>query len=132
MTRSLEGSWQNQHGSVLRIDEVRSDGSLRGTFRPAVGLARGGTFPIVGMASDDIFSFTVSFGAQGITSWVGHREKSRPEELTTTWILVIGAADAREPAWKRTLTGGDVFRSGDHALRVERSEGVSFSVPDVP
>lgn len=132
MRSTLEGSWKNQHGSVLRIDEVSEDGSLRGSFCPGVGLARGGTFPILGTASADVLAFTVGFGPHGITSWVGYRDEAHPDVLSTTWMLVIGASDVQDPMWKRTLTGADVFRLQAHAEVTPRAEQGAAVLPDVP
>lgn len=115
---SLTGTWHNEHGSVLHLIE---DGtSLQGTFRPAVGLVKGQTFPVVGVATSTCFAFVVAFGIDAsITSWVGHvRHDARGYELDTLWTMAVDIADVVAPGekWQGTWSGADRFRPGVPAL----------------
>jgi hypothetical protein len=115
---TLTGTWHNEHGSVLHV--VEDGARLHGTFRPAVGLAKGQTFQVVGVVTSHCFAFVVGFGVDAsVTSWVGHiRHDVNGYELDTLWTMAVDVCEAVAPgeSWKGTWCGADRFRPGEPAL----------------
>ena len=119
----LEGDWQNQNGSLLRIDEVRG-GIFGGTFQSAKGrAARHRRYPVRGTVNGNLLAFAVNFvdddaNLHSISNFSGRVEG---DVLHTVWVLARAFEDAeqRKPTqpWNTFLTNADRF------VRLERSEG---------
>ena len=116
----IEGSWINQHGSVL---ELRCDmgGQLSGNYRTAKGRAAAGKhYPLIGQLNGEVFAFQVNWidGSENlaaITSFSG-RLGWDPEGqpcLHTMWVLARQFEDAERTratgVWNAFLTNADVF-----------------------
>ena len=119
----LEGVWQNQNGSLLRIDEVR-DGAFGGAFQSAKGrAARDRLYPVQGTVNGNLVAFAVNFvdedaNLHSISNFSGRVEG---DVLHTVWVLARAFEDAeqRKPTqpWNTFLINADRF------VRLGRSGG---------
>ena len=111
----LEGDWQNQNGSILRIDEVR-DGAFGGTFQSAKGrAARDRLYVVQGTVNGNLVAFAVNFidedaNLHSISNFSGRVEG---DVLHTVWVLARAFEDAeqRKPTqpWNTFLINADRF-----------------------
>ena len=104
----MAGTWANDHGSVLVISSVGTDGSVAGTYsNSAPGYKCGGVaFPIVGWLDGPRISYTVrwrnaSVDCASITSWTGYFNEGR---LGVEWVLVY-----EENGTPRLRAGSDAY-----------------------
>ena len=113
-TSGIDGRWRNRLGSTMEL-AVGADHRITGTFRSGVGLAEpSATFPIVGFAEGDAFSFCVDFGWRGsVASWSGHHisDGAEGDRLVTLWHLARPGRDPHHEAdvWRALVAGGDEF-----------------------
>jgi hypothetical protein len=111
----FQGRWHNQKGSEMEL-EVRADGSIRGSFRSAVGaVRRDQSFPLVGQRSGDLIGFCVQFGEAGVAAWTGqHTESGGLETIETLWHLAQDIPPERERdwLWSGVRSGADRFVRG--------------------
>lgn len=105
---AVTGTWVNDHGSVLVIQSVGSDGSVAGTYaNNAPGYKCAGVaFPIVGWMDGTRISYTVrwknaSVDCASITSWTGYFNGDR---LGVEWVLVY-----EEDGAPRLRAGSDSY-----------------------
>ncbi len=120
---ALSGTWHNEHGSELRF-EVDPAGRVSGRFRTGVGFGKDETFDVIGRASDDLVSFTVSFGSHGaITAWVGHFIAAE-ERIEALWHMAVALPHPGrlDELWKGIWSGADVFERGPAPAATERAE----------
>ena len=107
-----DGTWRNGVGSEMTVRE--SGGIVSGTYRTNVGRPEAAeSFPIVGVAHEDMIAWTVDFGDHGsLTAWTGRLVSGEDPRIETLWHLVRNRDDAGEPlpAWASTLTGAATFR----------------------
>lgn len=106
-------TWANDHGSVLVIQSIGSDGRLAGTYSHDLpGYACSGVaFPIVGWVDGDRLSYTMqarneSVSCGFITSWTGFVQNGR---LYAEWSVVQRNPDTGRQVLTR---GSDVYRPG--------------------
>ena len=106
---SVTGTWANDHGSVLVIQSVGTDGSVAGTYaNNAPGYKCGGiAFPIVGWMDGPRISYTVrwknaSVDCTSITSWTGYFNDGR---LGVEWVLTYEEQDG-----SKVRIGSDSYR----------------------
>ncbi|WP_428682735.1 avidin/streptavidin family protein [Reyranella sp.] len=106
---SVTGTWANDHGSVLVIRSVGTDGSVAGTYaNNAPGYKCGGiAFPIVGWMDGPRISYTVrwknaSVDCTSITSWTGYFNDGR---LGVEWVLTYEEQDG-----SKVRIGSDSYR----------------------
>jgi Avidin family len=116
----FRGSWINQNGSVLWIDE-QSDGQIRGRFSSQKGRAsKGVVYAVRGCVNGELTSFAVNFrdgdaNLSAITSFSGRyvRGADRTERLHTVWILARQYEDETKSkptqVWNCFITNSDVF-----------------------
>ncbi len=108
----LSGRWRSQCGSEMVL-HVSEDGHVKGSYRSAVGSVDPlSEFPLVGWASGDLLSFTVSFGGRGIAAWVGQHAGATAEgHITALWHLAEDIPEDLEPGWLwyGVKTGADTF-----------------------
>ena len=111
----LEGVWQNQNGSILRIDEV-GNGAFTGTFESTKGrAARDRRYLVQGAANGNLVAFSVNFvdddaNLHSISNFTGRIEG---DVLHTVWVLARAFEDAeqRKPTqpWNTFLVNADRF-----------------------
>ncbi len=114
----LVGTWINQRGSRLEINEDRG-AMIAGRFTSTKGrAARGHWYPVYGIRNGNLVSFAVSFedadhNLHAITTFSGRVVPSERPEIHTLWILAREFEDAeqRKPTqvWNTFLTNTDVF-----------------------
>lgn len=114
MDIDFSGTWENQRGSKMELDQS-GDGKLAGTYTTRVG--SGGTSlskPIVGQAHGDQLVFYVDWWPYSMTTWAGQllTNSDGAESLETVWTNTKEVSDANEPdqGWAGLRTGGDTFR----------------------
>lgn len=115
----LRGDWENQNGSVLRIDEVR-DGAFTGTFLSTKGrAARGRRYPVQGTVNGELVAFAVNFAdgdadLQSISNFTG---RLQGDVLHTVWVLARAFEDVAltKPTqpWNTFLVNADRFERID-------------------
>ena len=120
----LVGTWINQRGSRLEINEDRNT-MISGRFTSTKGrAARGHWYPVYGIRNGNLVSFAVSFedadqNLHAITTFSGRVVSNELPQIHTLWILAREFEDAeqRKPTqvWNTFLTNTDVFT-------LERSE----------
>jgi hypothetical protein len=105
----VTGTWANDHGSVLVIRSVGTDGSVSGTYtNNAPGYKCGGVpFPLVGWLDGPRISYSVrwknaSVDCTSITSWTGYFNEGR---LGVEWVLTFDENGA-----SRIRIGSDSYR----------------------
>ena len=118
MSSSLTGTWRNQNGSELELNEA-VDGTLTGRFLSRKGRAAEGThYSVVGVHNGGVAAFFVNFrngdaNLVSITSFSGRIVEEVPRTLHTVWTLAREFQDSAqtEPthAWNAFLTNADVF-----------------------
>ncbi len=111
----LDGEWENQNGSVLRIGTV-VDGAFTGTFVSAKGrAARDRHYPVHGVVNGDLVAFVVDFNdaeanLHAISSFSG---RLQGDVLHTVWVLARAFEDAEfsKPTqpWNSFLVNSDRF-----------------------
>lgn len=111
----LSGTWHNQLGSVLVLEEDGS-GALRGRYRAAAGSAPDRSYAVAGSYDPEPFGpvtvlgFVVDWAENhSVTVWSGqyHRES---DQIRATWLLTTETSGTDD--WKSTVIGHDVFRRG--------------------
>ncbi len=128
------GTWQNNKGSLLEIDDVdivqtgSSDGTehyrVEGTYRTAKGSVPSSIrFPVVGFVTDDQIVFSVSFRfpsssppVSSATSWTGQvlpdDHDPTKQVLKTLWNLTRDIPEGKpeeDRGWALAISGADVF-----------------------
>ena len=120
----LNGQWENQNGSILRIDEV-GDGTFRGTFVSAKGrAARDRHYAVRGTVNGELVAFAVNFAnasgpadteqddanLQSISNFTG---RLQGDVLHTVWVLARAFEDAERTKptqpWNTFLVNADRF-----------------------
>ena len=119
-TLDLSGSWENQNGSLLTIQES-DGGEFSGVFESKKGRAAADKhYPIVGVQNGEILSFIVNFNSEeenlhSITSFSARYLKSREgeDQIHTLWVLTRQFEDQQRTkptqVWNSFLTNADVF-----------------------
>ena len=122
MNRPLTGTWINQNGSTLELDEA-TDGRLYGRFLSRKGrTAEGVYYPVLGVRNNGVAAFFVNFkdpatNLGSITSFSGRIVEGEPARtLHTVWTLAREFQDSEgtnpTQAWNAFLTNADVFTEG--------------------
>ena len=100
----ITGTWTNELGSVLRIDNCSPEGKITGTFKPAKGGASAGKEHCsVGFWHKDkkLISFCVLFD-NSIVTWTGNL---RPDNtLETAWVM------QKTCEWDGRYAGSNFFK----------------------
>jgi hypothetical protein len=114
--QNLVGTWSNELGSALVIDQVMDNGNLIGHYASSTGVD-GKIFPLQGWLNkneehpDEInISFTVRWEGYGsITSWTGycHVLDGMPQ-IKTIWNLV---RSGKQFDWERIITNSSIFKA---------------------
>jgi avidin family protein len=114
----LEGTWYNELGSTLFIENV-SGGMLGGIYETAAsaGGCATGTFTVVGATDTDSGGQTVGFSVawkngqsscNSTTSWAGqYQTLGGSEHFSALWLLAMATSESDD--WASTLVGEDVF-----------------------
>ena len=112
----LVGDWENQNGSILRIESVAKS-LVTGLFRSAKGrAAQDQIYPVIGCLNGQLLTFTVEFKNEdgnlgSIANFTGRIEGET--KIHTIWILARNYADAdrTQPTetWNSFLVNSDVF-----------------------
>ena len=123
VSQSIEGSWQNELGSIFDIDSISTEGFIFGKYKSSSGVD-GRIFPLQGWVnhvdkgnvdngkSEDDFSIAISFtvrwdGYGSITSWSGYYDKDENGPfIKTLWHLV---RPSEEEPWERIITNSSTF-----------------------
>jgi hypothetical protein len=110
---NLQGSWKNQLGSNLNIQQVEpKTGALKGYY---INYSSPSTkFPMVGWNNTKpkgipVLTFAVQWGetAGSLTAWTGYCENgSNGPTLTTLWHLTRSISAYK---WDHIITNSDVF-----------------------
>jgi avidin family protein len=114
----LDGTWYNELGSTLVIENV-SSGLVEGTYETATsgGGCATGTFTLVGRTDTDSGGQTVGFSVTwtngqsncySTTSWAGqYQAVGGSEHFSALWLLAMATPESED--WASTLVGEDVF-----------------------
>jgi len=96
------GSWKNQYGSQLTIEDI-NNGQIRGHFQSAVDKSIPAS-PISGICTGDLIIISVAGDKEGekLAAWTGMLKDGRIETL---WHVVMGG----KGVWEAFLTGADTF-----------------------
>ncbi len=113
---SWRGKWQNELGSLLVIDKINNDGSIKGEYRSSTGVD-GKVFPLSGLVNNyqvsDTSVTSIAFsvrweGYNSITSWTGSCDSdSDGPRIKTLWHLV---RPEQEFEWERVIANSSTFR----------------------
>jgi hypothetical protein len=115
---NLEGSWHNELGSTMVINEVK-DGKITGTYTTAVASADSaqGSFELVGQtdasSGGDAVAFVVCWqndvsSCRSVTAWSGQAQTVNGEDrISAMWLLTVETSPAQD--WYATHTGHDIF-----------------------
>jgi Avidin family len=112
-TEVLQGSWENELGSVLVLkDDGR--GTLRGSYRTAtepngqVEYRVRGSYDVTAVGTCKVIGFVVDWGSHhALTAWSG-RYDPRDETIRATWLMTTESDEQDE--WRSTFVGHDTFR----------------------
>src|SRR5690242_19638483 len=124
MKTELNGVWQNQYGSEIKI-EVDKSGRLFGKFRTAVGRSETKNdwedtwFDLIGFVNGDLISFVVNFVSTGAIYSVIGRLISDPKSETSQRIDVLCDTTFNVPeqdSWKSVIASSEVFKRKSSAL----------------
>lgn len=114
----LEGTWHNELGSTMVIDQVR-DGGFTGTYTTAVSPAGStqGSFQLVGRTDADSGGEAVAFlvcwqndtySRHSVTAWSGQAQTiNGQDQIITMWLLTLETSPEQD--WYATHVGHDVF-----------------------
>ncbi|MCY4656240.1 MAG: avidin/streptavidin family protein [Gammaproteobacteria bacterium] len=112
----LTGDWQNQNGSILRIQSVVKS-LVTGLFRSAKGrAAEEEIYSVIGCLNGDLITLTVDFRNENgnlgsIANFTGRIEDG--SKIHTIWVLARAFSDAegKKPTelWNTFLVNHDVF-----------------------
>jgi len=109
----LGGSWENQLGSVLNLEDDGA-GGLGGFYQSATGATTGASYPVRGFynLSDSrpcrVIGFVVDWGVHhALTAWSG-RYYPETDSIHATWLMTTSTTG--EDEWRSTLVGQDLFR----------------------
>lgn len=112
---ALHGDWQNQNGSILRIDEVRN-GAFTGTFLSAKGrAAKDHRYAVRGTINGELVAFAINFAdndtdLHSISNFTG---RLQGDILHTVWVLARAFEDAARTKptqpWNTFLVNADRF-----------------------
>ena len=112
----LSGTWHNQLGSVLTLEED-GKGGLRGTYRAAAGSVPDRTYAVTGSYDPEPFGPVTVLGYvvdwvqnHSVTVWSGQYHRAS-DEIRATWLLTTETTGPDD--WKSTVIGHDVFRRGN-------------------
>jgi hypothetical protein len=115
---NLEGTWHNELGSTMVIDQVR-DGGFTGTYTTAVSPTGStqGSFQLVGRTDADIGGEAVAFlvcwqndtsSRHSVTAWSGQAQRiNGQDQITAMWLLTLETSPEQD--WYATHVGHDVF-----------------------
>lgn len=117
MALSIQGTWYNELGSTVIINDIGPIGNFSGEYHTAVetGEDEIPPTPLVGKTStngvNDTFGMTVVWrGGSSVTSWTGQFHICGGEEtLMTTWILASQVETCKEN-WEAYRIGQDLFK----------------------
>lgn len=115
---NIKGTWENELGSTLVIDNVAAGGIILGNYtspsgttgqaRSLTGWVNAGA-PVAGKSNVKVVSFSVNWGATygSVTSWSGacSMQTGKPV-ITTLWHLTRATTGY---SWDHTLSGTDTF-----------------------
>jgi hypothetical protein len=110
----IVGSWFNQHGSELRIENI-DEGRITGRFDSPTGLGQE-AHPgrVSGFVSGTLVSIVADFGKFGsMTAWSGHLvNEDRELVLETQWQMAVLLPHPKRASdlWRGTWVGSDTFR----------------------
>jgi Avidin family len=115
---NLEGTWHNELGSTMVIDQVR-DGGFTGRYTTAVtptGSAQG-SFHLVGRTDADSGGEAIAFlvcwqndmsNHHSVTAWSGQAQRiNREDQITAMWLLTLETSPEQD--WYATHVGHDIF-----------------------
>ena len=110
------GDWQNQNGSILRIESVVKS-LVTGMFRSAKGRAAADeVYRVIGCLNGDLITLTVDFRNENgnlgsIANFTGRIEDG--SKIHTIWVLARTYADSEGTiptgTWNTFLVNSDVF-----------------------
>ena len=102
MSSSFIGSWKNQYGSQLSI-ENDDNGHIKGSFRSAVDKSIPAT-PVDGLCTGNLIVIIAPSEKEGekIAAWTGIL---RDDRIETLWHVAAGS----KGTWEAFLTGADIF-----------------------
>ena len=115
---NLEGTWHNELGSTMVIEQVR-DGGFTGTYTTAVSPTGStqGSFQLVGRTDADIGGEAVAFlvcwqndtsSRHSVTAWSGQAQRiNGQDQITAMWLLTLETSPEQD--WYATHVGHDVF-----------------------
>lgn len=106
------GTWYNELGSTMALQQTGVAGQLTGTYESGVGTS--GQFGVTGSydTAENTLGFVVTWN-NGITNrastttWCGQYFDDGAETLVTTWLLCETTEET--DTWQSTLVGQDQF-----------------------
>lgn len=110
----MTGTWVNELGSALIIDEITEEGRIVGRYASSTGVD-GKIFPLEGWinwAKESPEEINVGFmvrweGYGSITSWTGYLlNENNQSRIKTIWNLV---RSGKEFDWERIITNSSTF-----------------------
>ena len=111
----LGGAWENQNGSILRIDTA-GDGTFTGSFESTRGRAAPGKrYPVQGIVNGELVAFAVNFadGNANLHSIGNFSGRLQGDVLHTVWVLARAFEDAERSKptrpWNTFLVNADRF-----------------------
>ena len=112
----LIGDWENQNGSILRIQSVAKS-LVTGIFRSAKGrAAEDQIYPVIGCLNGELITLTVEFKNEegnlgSIANFTGRFDGE--SAIHTIWVLARNYSDAEGTVptelWNTFLVNHDVF-----------------------
>jgi hypothetical protein len=115
---NLEGTWHNELGSTMVIEQVR-DGGFTGSYSTAVSPTGSteGSFELVGRTDADSGGEAVAFlvcwqndtsSRHSVTAWSGQAQRiNGQDQITAMWLLTLETSPEQD--WYATHVGHDVF-----------------------
>jgi hypothetical protein len=115
---NLEGTWHNELGSTMVIDQVR-DGGFSGSYSTAVSPTGStqGEFQLVGRTDVDSGGEALAFlvcwqndvsNRHSVTAWSGQAQTiNGQDQITAMWLLTLETSPEQD--WYATHVGHDVF-----------------------
>ena len=108
----FDGTWENQHGSILEL-KVRGE-AVTGRFESGVGDDGHVLWvDVVGRILDDLITFSASYQPyRTLVTWAGqHTEENGVEQIKAHWLHVTNIPDSQEKEWMwfSNRIGSDLF-----------------------
>lgn len=111
--RSLTGTWRNELGSELVLEDDH-EGVLSGRYHSGAGALPGVAYPVCGSSdpapngSCRVLGFVVDWKElHALTVWSGQYH-SVDDTIRATWVMTTETKENEE--WRSTFIGHDVFR----------------------